>query len=114
MSNSRDISKMKEDQVAKAWVSFRGTGTVAINNSHNVTSVTDAGTGNYVINYTNSFSDTNYCFTVFGRDPDDTANVINNAGCKATDGKTTTAVRIRYTYNSANLDSPEVNFVAFD
>lgn len=114
MSNARHISDMKETQIAKAWVSFKGTGTVAINNSHNVTSVTDAGTGTYVINFTNSFPDTNYCFTLFGRDPDNTANVVNNPGCKASDNKSITQLTARYTYNSVNLDCPEYNFVAFD
>lgn len=46
--------------VAKAWVNFTGTGTVAINASHNVSSVTDNGTGDYTINFTNALSSANY------------------------------------------------------
>mgnify|MGYP000509943784 CR=1 FL=1 len=65
MSNARNICDMKEGQVSKAWVSFKGTGTVTVNNDHNVTSVTDAGTGAYVINYTSAFSDTKYCFNTY-------------------------------------------------
>ena len=114
MSNAREISQIQETQIAKAWVSFKGTGTLTVNNDHNVTSVTDAGTGAYVINYTSAFTDTKYCFTLFCRDPDNTANVVNNAGCKASDTKSTTQLTVRYTYNSANLDCPELNFVAFD
>lgn len=45
---------------AKAWVNFNGTGTVAINASYNVSSITDVGVGQYTINYTNSFADANY------------------------------------------------------
>jgi hypothetical protein len=45
---------------AKAWVNFNGTGTVAIRASYNVSSITDNGTGDYTINFTNAFSDTNY------------------------------------------------------
>jgi hypothetical protein len=45
---------------AKVWVNFNGTGTVAIRGSFNVTSITDNGTGDYVVNFTNSLADTNY------------------------------------------------------
>ena len=45
--------------VAAAWVNFNGSGTVAIRDSVNITSVADAGTGKYGINYTNSFSSAN-------------------------------------------------------
>lgn len=49
---------------AKAWVNFNGTGTVAIRASYNVSSITDNGTGNYTINFTNAMSDVNYCCQV--------------------------------------------------
>jgi len=43
-----------------AWVNFNGTGTVAIRDSNNVSSITDNGTGDYRINFTNAMPDTNY------------------------------------------------------
>lgn len=49
--------------IAKAWVNFNGTGTVAIRNSFNVSSITDNGTGNYTINFSTSMPNTNYCVT---------------------------------------------------
>lgn len=45
---------------AKAWVNFNGTGTVAIRESLNVTSITDNGTGNYYANFTTSFASDNF------------------------------------------------------
>lgn len=45
---------------AKAWVNFNGTGTVAIRASFNVTSITDNGTGDYTVNFTNALEDANY------------------------------------------------------
>lgn len=45
---------------AKAWVNFVGTGTVSINDSYNVTSITDNGTGDYSVNFTTNFSSANY------------------------------------------------------
>jgi hypothetical protein len=44
----------------RAWVRFNGTGTVAINGSGNVSSITDNGTGDYTINFTTAMSDANY------------------------------------------------------
>jgi hypothetical protein len=46
--------------VAKAWVNFNGDATPAIRASYNVSSITDNGTGDYTVNFTNAFADTNY------------------------------------------------------
>ena len=47
--------------VAKAWVNFDGSGTVAIRDSFNVTSITDpGGAGDYTVNFTTAFANTNY------------------------------------------------------
>lgn len=47
-------------QFAKAWVSFNGTGTVAIRDDFNVSSITDNGTGDYTVNLTTAMANTNY------------------------------------------------------
>jgi hypothetical protein len=55
------VSTMGSHQgVAKAWVNFNGTGTVAIRDSYNVTSITDNGVGNYTLNFTTAMANTNY------------------------------------------------------
>lgn len=48
-----------------AWCTFDGTtgGTNAPTLGYNVTSVTRNGTGDYTINFTNNFSNANYCAT---------------------------------------------------
>jgi len=46
--------------MARAWVNFNGTGTVAISASGNVSSITDNGTGDYTVNFTTAMSDANY------------------------------------------------------
>ena len=53
---------------AKAWVNFNGTGTVAIRASYNVSSITDNGTGNYTVNFTNALLDANYSFGLSAMD----------------------------------------------
>jgi hypothetical protein len=52
--------------IAKAWVNFNGTGTVAIRSSFNVSSITDNGTGNYTINFSTAMHNANYCPVVGG------------------------------------------------
>ena len=44
----------------RAWVNFNGTGTVSINGSANVSSITDVGTGEYEVNFSTSMPDVNY------------------------------------------------------
>lgn len=50
----------------KAWVNFNGTGTVAIRDSENTSSITDDGAGLYTHNITNAFPDANFAPTVGG------------------------------------------------
>ena len=42
--------------VAAAWVNFNGTGTVAVRDSENVSSLSDNGTGEYRINFSSAFA----------------------------------------------------------
>jgi hypothetical protein len=51
---------INQARIAKAWVNFNGTGTVAIRSSYNVSSITDSGTGSYVVNLSTATSDANY------------------------------------------------------
>jgi hypothetical protein len=44
----------------RAWVTFNGTGTVSINASGNVSSITDNGDGDYTVNFTTAMPDANY------------------------------------------------------
>jgi hypothetical protein len=49
---------------ARSWVNFNGTGTVAIREDGNVSSITDNGTGDYTVNFTTAMQDANYCAQV--------------------------------------------------
>ena len=48
--------------VAAAWVLFDGTGTIAVDGSTNVSSLTDVGTGQYTINFNNNMADAFYAY----------------------------------------------------
>ena len=45
---------------ARAWVNFNGTGTVAIRDSGNVSSIVDTGTGLYTVNFATAMPDADY------------------------------------------------------
>lgn len=44
----------------RAWVNFNGTGTVAIREDGNVSSITDNSTGNFTVNFSTALPDANY------------------------------------------------------
>jgi hypothetical protein len=46
--------------LAKAWVHFDGSGTVGIDDSFNIGSLTDNGTGNYTTAFSNNMNSANY------------------------------------------------------
>tara|TARA_B100001939_G_scaffold188478_1_gene162351 strand:+ start:1067 stop:1447 length:381 start_codon:yes stop_codon:yes gene_type:complete len=64
-------SNLEVPGAAKAWVNFNGSGTVAIRDSFNVSSVADEGTGDYQVNMTNALGNTNYAVV---------SNIMFNAG----------------------------------
>ena len=47
---------------AKAWLDLVGTGTISIDASFNISSVSDNGTGNYTQTYSNAFSSNDLSF----------------------------------------------------
>ena len=57
-------SGINASRIAKAWVNFNGTGTVAIRSSYNISSITDQATGFYVANFSTAMSDTDYFVNV--------------------------------------------------
>jgi hypothetical protein len=82
----------------RAWVNFNGTGTVAIRASGNVTSITDNGTGVYIINFTTAMPDANYAVAGFCNWVDD-SNANGLVTARANSTKSTTALQV-FTTNS--------------
>lgn len=105
--------------LCRAWVNFNGTGTVAIRASFNVSSITDNGTGDYTVNFTNALSDANYCVTTTttGYAPGNPTRIVGIKGNEATGAttKTTSAVAIQSGQTGgANLyDMAELNVAIF-
>jgi hypothetical protein len=64
IQNSGGTGSPEINGLARAWVNFNGTGTVAIRASSNVSSITDNGTGDYTLNFTTAMPDANYVPTL--------------------------------------------------
>jgi hypothetical protein len=63
----------------RAWISFNGSGTIAIRGSGNVSSIVDNGTGQYTINLATAMPDTNFCTVASGGNTPDGSDTIANA-----------------------------------
>ena len=96
----------------KSWIRFNGSGTIAINDNFNCSSISDNGTGDYTMTMQTAMSNANYAQTCGAGDVDHGAK-INIA---FTDANTTTAMRVRLAAAvSGNGDSSIVtNHVAGD
>jgi hypothetical protein len=101
----------------RAWVNFNGTGTVAIRASGNVSSITDNGTGDYTVNFTNALVDTNYVVVVpsmmTGGNTSEYFGVLTPSN-NSYSTKTTSAVRLAV-YNTlvSNQDVFDANVAVF-
>jgi hypothetical protein len=97
--------------IAKAWVNFNGTGTVAIRNSFNVSSITDNGTGDYTVNFTTATPNATYAVLATGNLTSSNGNVSLLDGGSGGANPTTTSARVRATANGGVVDLSYV-FVA--
>ena len=99
--------------LASAWVNFNGTGTVAIRDSYNVSSITDDGTGRYTVNFTNDFANTDYAGVVSAGDPD--INAFNVYGGFPGNSAPTVSAGSVYTHSDNNsvIDSEYVSAIFY-
>lgn len=93
-----------------AWVNFNGTGTVAIRDSHNVSSIVDSGVGMYGINLL-GLSNPNYAAVC-------TCSLTGNSGLVSISEQLATSISVRTAYLSSTqpgtaLDASIVNISIF-
>lgn len=99
----------------RAFVSFNGTGTVAIRSSYNVSSITDNGVGTYTVNFTAAMVDANYL--VSGSANDSTAGstylwLATGSAASADISRTTTGVKVQSIYGTnLKLDASTIDVV---
>ncbi len=104
---------ISQTRVAKAWANIDGTGTPSLEDSYNVSSLTDTATGRYTLNFSTALANGHYAWagsagnegtTTSGRD-------VTNDGVR-----TTSALPIRVTYfDSSNtaIDDAYVGIKVF-
>ena len=90
---------------AKAWVSFTGTGTVTIQDSFEMSSITDRGVGLYTVNFSSAFDNALYACTAGSA-----AFTADGMGSSRTTTSSYTENKDARTY--AAVDSPNYFFVA--
>ena len=98
-------------QICKAWVNFNGTGTVAMRDNFNVSSITDSGTGVYTANFSSAMSNNDYASVVStGNNDKGRYGIMIDS-----DNKTTSACKIFgfQTSTGSSLDSEEVSLAIF-
>jgi len=94
----------------RAWVNFNGTGTVAIRASGNVSSITDNGTGDYTINFSNAMPDANYAAGAMGAlDEGGAAALISGVSVSRTSGQNAGSFRVQ-TYYFASSSNVQEDF----
>ena len=91
-NNSTAVSVINQG-TAKVWANLNGTGTIALRDSHNVSGITDNGTGNYTITFTNNMN--NAVFPVLQQMNPYTSTagsktVLNGSRANHSDGQATT------------------------
>ncbi len=90
----------------RAWVNFNGTGTVAIRDSGNVSSITDNGSGVYTVNFATAFPDTDYACVGAQSPAGESHGNHSNVNVVVPDGlaKTTSSqgINCRYVHGYAN------------
>jgi hypothetical protein len=99
----------------RAWVNFNGTGTVAINASGNVSSITDNGTGDYTVNFTTAMSDANYSVSGMAKSSDTAGTRMAAMQLIANATATSTSfVRVTVQYDNGNTrDANPVSVAIF-
>lgn len=98
-------------RIARAWVNFNGTGTVAMRANYNVTSITDNDVGDYTVNFTSAISDANYAFSVSHGGTSNIGAVVVHQ----TVAPTTSALRIntRTDGGASSIDTARISVIVF-
>jgi hypothetical protein len=97
--------------IAKAWVNFNGTGTVAIRDSFNVSSITDNGTGDYTVNFTTAMPNATYAVSGCISYAATTGGSRIWVGINGTNNMLTTSVRVQSESYASYFDCDAITIV---
>ena len=101
------------DGICKAWVIYDHTGTAAITDSFNMTSITDTGTGTATMTWATDFADADYVSAGMAREipTNDSVNISIDDTIAPAAG--TLDITIQRSSDKLRLDSPRVSITAF-
>mgnify|MGYP001232770823 CR=1 FL=1 len=109
--------------LAKLWINYNGTGTIAARDSFNAGTLTDHGTGEYTVAHTTSMASANYVTSTEGTYADGNTNYKNdfaivNPSRSVSTPLTTGATRMTNTARTATsgatvYDTPNAFFAIF-
>ena len=99
--------------LCRAWVTFDGTGTVAIRGSFNVSSITDNGSGDYSVNFTTAMPDANYSVVMSADAATGSGGIPYNGLSYVGYSPTGSFARVRTTTSGAFADSAAVCVAIF-
>ena len=107
-----------DQRMAKAWVTFNSSGTVAIRDSEGVSSISDNGTGDYAINFAVAMVNVNYVATLAAQNINGTndGNTVIASHHKGTSRSTSSYPLfvggwLIGGYTGAGKDSSDVNII---
>ena len=110
-STSGGAATLTKHSASKAFISFDGTGTVSIDVSFNVSTLTDHGSAEYSITYTSNINTSNHPIT--GTNVGSSETNFYSYICSTGVAQTTSVDRIHSVHNngSANNDQDPVHLV---
>ena len=115
-----NVTKVKtetaiDDNIPLAWVSFKGTSTVTIEDDFNVSSITDNGTGDYTVVYTSSLPNDDYCCVGMSmRDSDNISALCMKGDANPASYKRVESVRLSNRDNAnSSVDAANVSIACF-
>lgn len=96
--------------VAKAWVNFNGSGTIASRDSVNISSLDDDGTGIFGTNFTSSFGSVNYAqAAISGNEASSSATSIQVRGYAQTTTTSASAINTFYSTSSTTASTDQTH-----
>ena len=115
-----NVTKVKtetaiSDNIVLAWVSFNGTGTPAIEDDFNVSTITDIGNGDYTVNYTTNLPNDDYCCVGMSmRDSDNISALCMKGDANPASYKRIESVRLSNRDNAnSSVDAANVSIACF-
>ncbi len=97
---------MTQQSAARLFVNFNGTGTPAIRDTLNVSTLTDNGAGDYRLNYTTNFANVNYALSHGQKNGTTGRTFVTAGGAGQTDPTTSNSEMMLYNEGSTAYIDP--------